>query len=283
MTEQLLREDVRVGDIILDDSYGRPLSGRNVENLMGKWDRRKVGVIYVSLRSDGRYACLDGWHRVTACRAVEGEDATMPSRVYIDLTIPEEAALFTSFNRDRRALSAGELFRSRLAANEKQAHDIYAIVRDIGLDISFDGRDGEGLIQGVATLDHIYRMYGGDMLREVYLTMSGTMGNDSSSLSADVAKGLAAFLVRYGDTADRTKLHDILATNTARRLKMHAQGIRVENPGMTPGIAVGIALLRLYNEANKKKRLGPWPQYGNMDERRNWSAEQNAKRAKAVA
>lgn len=257
-TQETLRDDVRVGDIFLDDAYGRPLRSA-LDKLIASWDRSKVGVIYLSLRPDGRFACLDGWHRVSACRAVEGEGATLPARVYLDLTLRDEADKFTAFNRDRKSLSAGEIFRSRLTAGERQAHSIYDIIRDIGLDISFDGRDGEGLIQGVATLDHIYERYGADMLREVFLTMSGTMGNESSDLSASVAKGLAAFLLRYGETADRSKLHDILSTNTARRLKMHAQGVRVESPGMDVSTATGVALLRLYNEQAKRGgKLSPW-------------------------
>lgn len=252
-----LRDDVKVGDIFLDDSYGRPLR-KALDKMIVSWDRSKTGVIYLSLRPDGRYACLDGWHRVSACRATEGEDAALPARVYIDLSLEEEAALFTAFNRDRKALSAGELFRSRLTANEKQAHDIYHIVRDIGLDISFDGRDGEGLIQGVKTLDQIYERYGGDMLREVYVTMAGVIGTHSADIHADVAKGLAAFLLRYGGKAERKRLHDILATNSSQRLRMHANGIRAEAPGINLSTAVGMALLRLYNDGMRKNRLAPW-------------------------
>jgi hypothetical protein len=258
-SQETLRDDVRVGDIFLEEEYGRPLKGPKVNALTAKWDRDRVGVVYLSLRGNGKFACLDGWHRITACRAAEGDEATLPARVYFDLTIAEEAGLFNAFNRDRTKLSAAEIFRSRLVEGEHQAHAIYDIVRAIGLDISFDGRDGEGLIQGVATLDHIYERYGGDMLRETYLTMSGTMGNESSALSADVAKGLAAFLLRYGDRADRNLLHDILATNTARRIKMHASGIKVEAPGLNASTACGMALLRLYNDRVKRgTRLAPW-------------------------
>lgn len=252
----MLKEDVRVGDIFVDDTYGRPLRGK-LKKMIAGWDRREVGVIYLSLRADGRYACLDGWHRVTACRTVEGENSTLPARVYIDLSVAEEADLFNAFNRDRQALSAGDLFKSRLAANEKKAHDIYRIIRDIGLDISFDGRPGEGLIQGVATVDHIYDRYGGDMLREVYLTMTGALGTHSADLTADVAKGLAAFLARYGDKAERKRLHDILAVN-GHRLRMHANGIKVESPGLNLSTAVGMALLRLYNEKLRKGHLAMW-------------------------
>lgn len=255
---ETLRDDVRVKDIFVDWSYGRPLRHANVEKLMRNWDRQRIGAVYLSLREDGTFACLDGWHRVCACRAVEGEMATVPARVYIDLTPTEEAELFSAFNKDRAALTPGELFRSRLSANERQAHEIYDIVKSIDLDISFDGASGKRVIQGVATLDKIYEQYGPDMLREVYLTMAGTLGDDSGSLSSAVAKGLAAFLVRYGEQADRKRVHDILSTSSVPRLKMLASQMKAVTPSIDVVTGIGMGLLQLYNTGLRSNHLPPW-------------------------
>src|SRR3990167_8375127 len=96
---ETLEEDVPVKLIFVDPRYGRPLNQKAIEMLSANWSRQRAGVIYLSYRTSGMYASLDGAHRRFACEEAEGPEATLSALVFIDLTLEEEAELFLAFNR----------------------------------------------------------------------------------------------------------------------------------------------------------------------------------------
>lgn len=257
-TQETLRADVKVGDIFLDESYGRLPQKAHVERLVANWDRSRVGVIYLSMRADGRFAVLDGNHRVVACRVAEGDDGALPARVYLDLSVKDEAELFAAFNKDRKALRPAEIFRARLSAGDKSAREIHAIVQSLGYDISWDGRAGSGIVQSVASLEKVYNTYGADMLREVLITLRNTMG----AFRASTVLGLAAFLVRYRDAMDRARLYAVLESHSFEQWHSTARAVQSMTPAINNSTAFGMALVQLYNTGLRSKHLPPWQARG---------------------
>ena len=261
MTAETLRDDVRVGDIFLDDAYGRGCVPAHLARLIREWDRTRVGAVYLSLRPDGSLACLDGWHRVCAARTVEGEDTTLPARVYIDLTVQEEAGLFTSFNKDRKALKPGELFRSRLACGEPEAIAIDTIVRSAGLRVSLDGSPGAGMIQAVSALDSVYTRHGGSALRMVLNILKDAMGTGDGAIQGSVMQGLAEFLLRYRDECDVDRLQMVLSNTSNPKLIGMANYIRSVSLGADMRTALGQGILQLYNTGLRRNQLPEWKRF----------------------
>jgi len=261
LVRDTIPETVPVSKMFLDRSYGREPNERHVAMLAGSWDRAKANAVILSLRDDGTYAVLDGWHRVTACREVEGNEALLPALVYIDLTLHREAELFVAFNRDKRKLNAAEIFRAELAEGNSDAKDIYKLVTGLDLDISWNGAPGENLLVAVGALKFVASQFGLDMLREVLLTIRNTQGTHSSSFANDMMLGLAGFLSRYGDLCDRTRLFAVLSQHSPGQVRSLAHTIQAASPGTAPRNATGMAFLQMYNHGLRTKHLPAWQTY----------------------
>lgn len=263
-TDETFMETVAVSRIFTDDTYARPTTQANIDRMAANYSTKAAGAVYLSLRSDGSYACLDGMHRVQACRAALGELATIDAKVYIDLTIEEEAGLFSDFNKERRTLWPGQVLRSDLAANKPYAHEIRNMLMGLGLDIAFDNEPDDNKIQAVSALVQLHRQNGVDLLREVVTLLRDTRSADgvtpTGAIQANVMKGLSAFLVRYRDTMDRDRLVTVLNENSNSRLIAQSHGMMEMSPGTNVPAGVGMALLNDYNKGirSKAKMLGPW-------------------------
>lgn len=255
---ETLRDDVKVKDIFVDMMYGRDLNPSKLQSIIATFDRQAIGVVYLSLRDDGRFACLDGWHRVCATKAVEGNDATIPARIYIDLSAEREAELFNQFNRDRTRLSPNQLFKSRLAAGEAQATAIHEVATSLGLQIATGGSGGgkSKKIRNVATIDYVYSNYGESVLREILTLIRDTMGTEGTMFSTGLMKGLGAFLVRYGHEIDRERLVRVLESMSLYRLQGAAQQLSLTS-GVSQEMGFGMAVAQMYNKGLRNK-LGDW-------------------------
>ena len=68
-----LEEQIPISEMFIDPTYSRSIDWPFVNRLAKNWDRSKAGVVYLSLRETGKYAIIDGCHRVEACRVAEGD------------------------------------------------------------------------------------------------------------------------------------------------------------------------------------------------------------------
>jgi hypothetical protein len=255
--EETLREDVPVGDIVLDVGYGRQPNTGHIKKLADDWDDSRAGVVYLSLRDDGTMACLDGWHRVQALREARGSKATIPARVYFDLTVAGEAALYTAFNRDRRALQPIEVFRSRLVAGDARARAIDAVVRRCGLSVNTDPAPGH--IAAVRSIEIIYEMGGEDLLGKVLTVLTNAWGNERTTYNGFALFGVAHFLVRYPH-CDEGRLVEVISRY--RPNEMHAKARQMQQivAHDARGTAWGRVLLVEYNK-RLRRPLPEWQEY----------------------
>lgn len=251
-------EMVPVMSMFADGLYSRGIGEALVQQMAADFDRSAVGVLYVSLRPDGRYAVLDGNHRWAA--AMAAGITRLPCRVYLDLTPDQEAALFAKFNRDRRAMRPGEIFKARLAARESRAMEIQRIVHGFQLDLALTGGAEAGRIQAVATLDKIYSVHGAIGLREVLALAHEAWGREARAYTQQVLSGLAAFWVRYRHQYTRSRFIDRLKLAGPTQLLAKSNAFRTVVIGMSPEQAFGRTLLETYNGGLRpQSRLPEWP------------------------
>lgn len=248
-----LSDHVQVKDIFVDESYTRSLKTKALSRMTGSWDRSKAGVIYLSLRDDGRFACLDGWHRVTACLNAEGPEASLPAMVWIDLSVREEAELFNAFNQDRQPLTPIELFKSRLRAGDPVIRDIYTIVQGVGWHIA--SKETMHRISGASALETSYRRLGHDLFARLMGTLAAGFA-DHDMVQAEIVVGLGHLYVRYPSIHDDVLIKLLLRLGTARIIlkgkELHA------TTGMESGTACGFFMWQSYNRGVRKDKLGPW-------------------------
>jgi hypothetical protein len=238
-------------DKIFADAYTRPVSAVKVKAMAENFDTDKIGAIMLSLRDDGRYAVIDGHHRLQAARIAGVE--TVPARVYIDLTYEEEAELFVAFGTIKQP-SAADRFRARLESKEAGAINIRAILLKHGMDVNLDSQASiPNTTRAVAALDKIDRLYGGVVLDGTLALLRECFGDEDPAFHHLSLMGTATFWARYRLKIERDKLVVKLKKLGVNRLVRAAESLREVGEVPSPPIAFAKAILYEYNRSRSHK------------------------------
>ncbi len=259
VSRDTLDENVSVTKMFRDERYSRDVNKQFVSRLAQSWDRAAAGVVYLSLRNDGRYAIIDGCHRVDACRQAEGENACLPARVYIDLSVQDEAALWHRYNRYRRQPTSTDVFRSRLEAGDPGALAIKQAVESADLSVYLSRvQRNAGDVVAVVALQQAFDKLGQHGLTTILKILHEAFPDDVRGLQAPAISGLSRFWERYGATVDRSRLIDVLQRIGATRLLSRANVYRSINLGMPLDGAWARVLWGLYNQGLRSRKLPDW-------------------------
>jgi len=199
IAEETLDDSVPVAKIFLDARYGRPPIQKYVDRMASSWDRSKVGVLYLSLRSSGMYAALDGMQRRLSCEIAEGSEACLPARVWIDLSVEQEAELFRAFNQDRAALTPGDIFRAKLAAGDLASLNIRRIVEENGFHIAMrsGGNPGWNVITAIRQVESVYAGLSGEGLTAILQTLRSAWNGEKGCSHSISLGAMESFWIRY--------------------------------------------------------------------------------------
>src|SRR5262245_48240759 len=182
--------------------YQRPASAFKLRGWLQTFDAKKLGVIMLSMRDDGRYAILDGNHR--AQLAQRRGITHMAARVFIDLTYHQEAELYEAFNTVNRPTPLDK-FRSRLERRELQATEIDGILRKHGMHVGVDDRSKTAVLAVIA-LDKTYTDLGPAGLYEVVNILHRAWGTEPTAWSGRIISALRQFWMRYRSEADANRV-----------------------------------------------------------------------------
>jgi len=91
-----------------------------------------LNVIKVSRRENGDYYIIDGQNRVLAALKSGGFDL-IRCEVHNGLTVREEAEMFSRLNTSRKRVSAHDIFKSGIAAENKDVVFIEGVIKEVGL------------------------------------------------------------------------------------------------------------------------------------------------------
>ena len=88
--------------------YQRPVNPKEVDRLIREWDERLLDPITVSFR-DGKFYVVDGQHRISAMRRMNGGRGVMVDcKVYDGLTYEQEADLCYKLDKAKKRLSLSQ-------------------------------------------------------------------------------------------------------------------------------------------------------------------------------
>lgn len=235
------------------DLYQRPVKeGRINRTLREGFDADKLGCIMLSLREDGRYAILDGNHRVQMARKV-GITALF-ARIFINLSYEQEAAYFRAFNTVNLP-TAMDRFRARVEEREPEALEMVAILEQHGMRVAFHG-EAVGAVGAVAALDRLYIDLGPQGYYDVVNLIHRAWGNERRAWIGPMIDGVRQFWIRYREEADIARLED--------RLKLvHPEDIlRNASVGLvkrgSAGSRIGRQIAEAYNQGLRNRRLSDW-------------------------
>lgn len=175
------------------DTYQRPFSLKRAREMSMKWNFRQCTPLDVSAREDGKYAVIDGGHRLEAAK-IRGV-RLLPCWVNYDLEIPDEASLFTKLNTERKSVSSTALFRSEIAAQEELYTGALALMNKYGLSVPGVGHNGDKLHQ-IACPASILRIVDRKGLRRLETVLgfiNACWSDDPKKYQGWVFRGLSRF------------------------------------------------------------------------------------------
>lgn len=244
--------------------YGRPVGATQIARMLKSgFDPRKLGILTLSLRSDGRYAILDGNHRRTV--ATHAGLLTLLARVFIDLSYEEEARLFTALNTVN-APSAVDRWRARREFGDPTVVTVESILANRGLKINLTSMEASpGRLTCVAALEKCFKERGAIELGEILDILIAAWGDDPAAFTGRMLDGLRMFWARYRGVARLDRLVPQLQATTPHRLHAAAVGKVISHD--PAAVSLGKQIAATYVGRSTKYTLPDWsPQIKNREQ-----------------
>lgn len=264
--------DIKLSELIIDQDYQRDFRATWANKIAREFDAKLFDKPLVSLRQDGRYAVIDGQHRVEALRLIHHtNDVYVRCDVVAkQLSQGEEAAKFAARNSFIVRATVFERFRARVVMGDPGALDILDIVQDCGFAFTATGFAGAGQIAGIGAIERIYTQSGRNtkstqlepgpvQLRKV-LSLLRDAGYDERPLTAETITSTHLFLNRYASHPNfrRERLIGILRNTTSQDLSSDARSLS-KTMKLNSGVAGASILVHRYNaRLEDKNKLPAW-------------------------
>lgn len=257
MAKRMELRQIGANELVVDHQYQRPLNENHVEKLQRSFNRDFMGAFIVSERSDGTFYVLDGQHRLEAFRRLHGADtkATLPCMVYTDLSMGDEADIFTSQQASQR-IHPVDYFKARCFSGDPSALSVASALAEYGLTMRIDKSPTSVSCPHLIT--DIYEKSGRDWLRRVLRLTTGIYTDDRHAVPASIIGGVHTFLLRYGESVDEDRFVDILRSIPKSKIDSTAASM-AQFIHERSYLLYGRAFLHFYNgKMRGTKRLPDW-------------------------
>lgn len=240
---------LRVGDISFDHSYQRPLDEKRAKLIAQELDFERLGAIEVSRRADGSLWAVDGQHRLVALVLVGKVDFRVNCVVHTGLTVPEEAKLFLKLNLGRNAPRNFALYNAELRAEEKEATEIAAILKSLGLR-AWPTRAHKS----ICALSAVRAAHRLGNLRDTLIVLKAWGGGDARMLEGVLVRAISLFFAAYPE-ADVAQMSDKMRTG-ARDPLLLVNALTARRHVLRSEKAYVAEIAQIYNRRRKHNRLG---------------------------
>ena len=155
--------------------YQRPVKQTVVNRLIKCWNNKYLTPIVVSCR-DGKYYLLDGQHRVSAMRRMNGgKDVIVPCLVYTGLTYAQEAEMYVRLDKSKGHLKLPHEIKASLESGaDAVVLDIDKRISEGGFTWALDRPTGAAYeIQPARAIKSAYKLLGGPAFSRMLELMAG--------------------------------------------------------------------------------------------------------------
>lgn len=187
-----------VAELQIDASYQRAIDTGPSQSLIRKiamyWDWGLCQPLAVSRRPDGALTIVDGQHRASAAK-LRGDIPHLPCVITSYSSAGDEAAAFVALNQMRRPLSALDLFKAAVAAEDTEALLILDCITSAGLRIAKHSNFTAwkaGDISNIGGIQRFFRRGGEQALRIALSAMAKAWPNEVLRYGGSVFPGFAA-------------------------------------------------------------------------------------------
>ncbi len=251
---------IPTASLFVPQEYQRECKPRWVDERIDSFQEDKLGTFVVVPRGNGRYAIVDGQHRLALVRAAQKDpnhsDVTSVwCEVRREESLESEARLFIG-RSDARPLSKLEKFRARVIAAEPKANAIKDILKAHGVQIGFPGPNKDSANYGCVVA--IEALYDDGYLDSVIKIIEESWGERFGRLARGglFVEGLHVFYDTYHNHSDFTVSRAITQFSKLDKISILASQARnnAAANGTRAKLQLAILLLAPYNR-NHKNRL----------------------------
>lgn len=161
---------IPVTEMFVDTTYQRTVQSK-VNKISKNWDSNKCAILQVSYRSNvDKYAIIDGQNRWEAAK--KAGVTHLLCQIYENLTLKEEAKIFSEQNDNVTRISSADKFKSLLVMDDKICLQIKELCDKFG--ISIRKTYGDSLcktrknLNGLVSAQRIVEQHGINCLRWIF-------------------------------------------------------------------------------------------------------------------
>jgi hypothetical protein len=207
---------------------------RDLKPIKSVFDPRLVGCLTVNERPRAgvNLSVIDGQRRRDKILAVKF-DSPVPACVFEDLTLEQEAELFSLFQRERKSITPFERFKSDLVAKVPVSMAINKMISEEGFEMAAN----DSTMRELKAVRGIERIYAEDpeLLRTVLQLVRMTWDGVPFASRDQMLKGIAWFVQSTEDLDMERfvkRLKDVTPSELNRRADMHreAKGLTGSSP-----------------------------------------------------
>lgn len=253
--------ELHAKEFSLDLKVQRALNEARADAMADNFQPHALGLVTASKRADGHIYILDGSHRTSAARKAN-YDGLIACRLFENLTLEEEAAMFLSLNNSR-AVQAVDRFKVRVTQGEPVASGINKVLKTYGLHVDWANNDSLGVISAIGALEYVYAGAGvrepgqyADLVDKVVRTLNKAYGEraDRATYSKIMLEGLGIFIATFGSRIDYDRLVAVLQGTVPRQIAAQTRAMRdARIKGGQLGNNAAQVIHRLYNNRHKPK------------------------------
>lgn len=187
-----------------DLTYQNVFDTDRVQLIIDTFTKELLQPLEVSYR-DGQYNVIDGKHRLTAIKEIEkltGIKIPVPCWVHYGLTENGECDLFVKLVKNRRKISAMEIYKAAYEAGNEFTVNFVNVIRKVGFIFDFEGSAKNGRIHITATPRKIYKEVGIEKFEDFLTIIYSTWNGNKDFLSRDFMNGFYEFYKAYRNEID---------------------------------------------------------------------------------
>ena len=189
---------VPIADLVVDDSYQREIRGagrKNVETIAAAFQWIKFSPVVVSPVAGGKFAIIDGQHRVTAAALIGITE--VPCQVVVaDRSTQAEA--FVAINGGATRVSRQQVFAAQKAAGDPLACAVAEACESAGVRLLRYQKAASQLAMGetlaVGAIESLYRQHGRDLLIATLRCILASSEDYPGNLCGPIIKAIGVVL-----------------------------------------------------------------------------------------
>jgi hypothetical protein len=244
-------EWVPVALIGVDPAYQRSTDNELSQTLIRKiarfWDWNLCQPLSLTRRADGSLWAVDGQHRHAAAQ-MRGDIPHLPCVIARYANQSDEASAFVALNRQRKPMTAVDLFKAALAAGDGQAHQVMEAITAAGLTIAPHSNYTNwtpGMIFCVPGVQRAWQRRGPQVTRNALATLSEAFDGQVLRYAGLLLDGLYdLFTSRFAESAafDRAALVATLASRPQDQWITAGRSAQVET-GLSRSLSIAKAMI----------------------------------------